>query len=196
MTAAAASRDWPTVLREHQQTIATLADQGPMLDRIADVIIACLRGGRRVYTFGNGGSAADAQHIAAELLGRYKLDRQALPALALTTDSSTLTAISNDLGYERIFARQLDGLVRPGDVVWALSTSGNSPNIIAALGVARERDATIVGFTGRTGGQMVTLCTHLLHAAHDSSDRIQEVHILAYHYVCERVEAALATQSD
>lgn len=186
------SRDWATVLREHEGVIAGLAEQGPVIDGIADALIACLRAGHRVYTFGNGGSAADAQHIAAELLGRYKRNRQALPAVALSTDTSTITAVANDLGYELIFARQLEGLVQRGDVVWALSTSGTSPNVLAALRAAVERGATIVGFTGQTGGEMRPFCEHLFCAPHTASDRIQEAHILAYHYICERVEAALA----
>lgn len=185
-------RDWPTVLGEHQQVVAAMAEQGAALDEIARVVAACLRSAHRVYTFGNGGSAADAQHIACELLGRFKCDRQALPALALSTDSSTLTAIANDLGYDQIFARQLEGLVQPGDVVWALSTSGNSPNVIAALRVAAQRGATIIGFTGQTGSQMTGACSHIFRAAHASSDRIQEAHGLAFHYICERVEAAFA----
>lgn len=186
------SREWNTILAEHAQVIAEMEGLATALDAIADTIVQCLRSGRRVYTFGNGGSAADAQHIAAELLGRYKLDRPALPALALTTDSSTLTAIANDLGYERIFARQLEALLRAGDIAWALSTSGTSPNIIAAVRLAAERGATIIGFTGATGGALASLCTHVLRVPHTSADRIQEAHELAYHYICERVEAELA----
>lgn len=140
---------------------------------------------------GNGGSAADAQHIAAELLGRFKRDRRALPALALTTDSSTLTAIANDVGYERVFARQIEGLVCKGDVVWALSTSGNSPNVVAALHAARAQGATTIGFTGQTGGSMAASCDLVLRVPHASSDRIQEAHQIAYHYVCERIEVGL-----
>lgn len=185
------SRNWPDVLAEHQNVVAALAAQGPTLDAIADALIESLRGGRRVYVFGNGGSASDAQHIAGELLGRFKRDRPALPALALNTDTSTMTAVANDLGYERVFARQLEGLVQPGDVVWALSTSGNSPNVLAALRVARARDAVVVGFSGRSGGEMKALCTHIFCAPHTSSDRIQEAHVLAYHYLCERVEDTL-----
>lgn len=169
-----------------------MEDMAPVLDRIAEAIIACLRAGKRVYVFGNGGSAADAQHIAAELLGHYRLERGALPAVALTTDASILTAVSNDLGFEHVFARQLEGLADAGDVAWALSTSGNSPNVLAGVRVATERGAITIGFTGRTGGQLAELCAHVLHVPHDDADRIQEAHVLAYHYVCERVEAAMA----
>lgn len=185
-------RDWKTVLSEHIATVSEMESAGETLDAIADAIIACFRAGSRVYIIGNGGSAADAQHIAAELLGRYKLDRQALPAVALTTDSSCLTAISNDLGYERVFARQLEGLLRAGDVVWLISTSGDSSNVLEAAGVARERGALLIGFTGQTGGKLAELCIHVFHSPHTASDRIQEAHSLAYHYICERVEAAFA----
>lgn len=184
-------RDWATVVAEHQRVVAELAGFGTALDAIVTAITECLRSGSRVYTFGNGGSAADAQHIAAELLGRFKQERPALAALALTTDSSTLTAIANDLGYDRIFARQLEGLVRPGDVAWALSTSGTSPNILAGVRAARERGATVIGFTGARGVALAAECTHVFCAPHVSSDRIQEMHLLAYHYVCERVEELL-----
>lgn len=184
-------RDWSTVLAEHQQVINDLATFGETLDQLAETIIACFRGGNRVYVLGNGGSAADAQHIAAELLGRYKLDRPALPAVALTTDSSSLTAISNDLGFEHVFARQLEGLVRAGDVVWILSTSGNSPNVLEAARLAAQRGAIVIGFTGRSGGELAELCTHTFRVPHAAADRIQEAHALAYHYICEKVEAAL-----
>ncbi len=182
------NRTWTDVLREHQQVIGGLADQAAVLDRIAETIVECLRSGRRVYTLGNGGSAADAQHIACELLGRFKRERTALPAIALTTDTSTLTAIANDLGYERIFARQIEALVQPGDVVWALSTSGDSPNVLEAVRVAAARGAVLVGFTGQSGSRLADLCSHAFRAPHTASDRIQEAHVLAYHYICERVE--------
>lgn len=186
------TRAWTDIVSEHQAVIAALAEYAPVLDAIVADVAAALRMGRRVYTLGNGGSAADAQHIAAELLGRFRLERQALPALALTTDSSTLTAIANDLGYERVFARQLEGLLRPGDLVWILSTSGVSPNVIAAAETARARGNSVIGFTGRDGGALAKRCTHEFRVAHASSDRIQEAHQLAYHYVCEQVEAAIA----
>ncbi len=184
-------RGWDVVLAEHLAVAQRLAAAGPVVDAVADALIACLRAGRRVYVFGNGGSAADAQHIAGELLGRFKVDRRALPAVALSTDTSTLTAIANDLGYEQVFARQLEGLVQPGDVVWALSTSGRSPNILEAMRVARDAGAVTIGFTGVAGDALAALCAHTFRAPHASSDRIQEMHELAFHYVCERVETAL-----
>ena len=186
------SRDWNAVLSEHARVVSEMETLADTLDTIAMAIITCLRAGGRVYVAGNGGSAADAQHIAAELLGCYKRERRALAAIALTTDSSAMTAISNDLGFEQIFARQLEGLVQPDDVVWLLSTSGNSPNILAAARVAADRGAVLIGFAGQTGGKLAELCTHVLHAPHTAADRIQEAHELAYHYVCEKVEASFA----
>ncbi|MCG3129161.1 MAG: Phosphoheptose isomerase [Phycisphaerae bacterium] len=185
------TRSWSDILDEHLAVARQLADAGPTLDRVVDALRACFSRGGQVYILGNGGSAADAQHIAAELLGRFKRDRRALPALALTTDSSTLTAVANDLGYERTFARQIEGLVRKGDVVWALSTSGNSPNVLAALRAARAQGAITIGFSGHSGGGMVPWCDLILRVPHASSDRVQEAHQIAYHYVCERIEVGL-----
>lgn len=187
-----APRDWNAILNEHAAVVVQLAAAADVLERIVTTLIECFRGGNRLFILGNGGSAADAQHIAGELLGRFRLERKTLPAMALTTDTSTLTAIGNDLGFELVFARQIEGLVRAGDVVWILSTSGNSPNVLAAARAAAEQGARVVGFTGRTGGKLAELCTLAFKTPHDSSDRIQEAHALAYHFVCERVEAALA----
>ena len=187
-----AARNWLTVLKEHVRVVSEMEPLAETLDAMAEAITAGIRAGGRVYVLGNGGSAADAQHIAAELQGRYKLDRESLPVIALTTNTSALTAISNDLGFERVFARQLEGLMQPGDVVWVLSTSGDSPNVLAAARLAAERGAVVIGFTGRPGGRLAELCTHVLRAPHTSAARIQEAHELAYHYVCEKVEAALA----
>jgi D-sedoheptulose 7-phosphate isomerase len=183
---------WKSALQEHLTTAAAMEDQSAVLDAIADAIIAAIRSGKRIYLLGNGGSAADAQHIAAELLGRFRADRVALPAIALTTDSSALTAISNDLGYERAFARQLEALLTPGDVVWALSTSGNSPNVLQAVRLAAGRGAITIGFTGAAGHRLAECCAHKLRVPHEATDRIQECHQIAYHYVCGRVEEAFA----
>jgi D-sedoheptulose 7-phosphate isomerase len=186
------SGGWEATLREHLDTAAAMQDQAAVLDGIADAIIAAIRAGKRVYLLGNGGSAADAQHIAAELLGRFRSDRAALPAIALSTDSSVLTAISNDLGYERVFARQLEGLLQAGDVVWALSTSGDSQNVLEAVRLAAARGAVTIGFTGAAGQRLAECCAHKLLVPHESSECIQECHQIAYHYVCGRVEAAFA----
>ncbi|MFH1748763.1 MAG: SIS domain-containing protein [Planctomycetota bacterium] len=190
------SHQWKSVLDEHLRVARELESAGEVLDAIADAIVKALRAGRRVYIFGNGGSAADAQHIAAELLGRFLHERRALPAVALTTDSSSLTAISNDLGFERVFARQLEGLAHAGDVVWALSTSGDSPNVLAAVRLAVEREAVVVGFTGAAGDKLAELCTHVLRVPHTASARIQEGHTLAYHYICQRVDEAFAGEME
>jgi len=176
---------------EHQALFEDLRGQTDLLAKIAQTIIHALETGGRVYIFGNGGSAADAQHIAAELIGRLKRERRALPAVALTTDTSALSAISNDYGFHRVFTRQVEGLVRAGDVVWALSTSGNSPNIIEAAQAARAQQATVLGFTGR-GGKLQPLCDLCLCVNHASSDRVQEIHQIAYHLICDEVERHFA----
>ena len=179
-------------LDEHLRTAQALRDQLPLLQRMTDTIVSSIRDGGKVLIFGNGGSAADAQHIAAELLGRFKLNRRALPAIALTTDTSILTAVGNDLGADMFFERQVEALARPGDVVWVLSVSGTSPNVIRAVKKTKQIGATLIGFTGRSGGELADYCDLCLKAAHTSADRVQEVHELAYHLVCEQVEAALA----
>ncbi len=183
-------------ITEHLKAAEKLTDSIPLLERICDRIIECFRSGNRLYLVGNGGSAADAQHIAAELIGRFKIDRAPLPAIALTTDTSALTAISNDLGGDVVFERQVEGLVNKGDIVWALSVSGNSPNIIAAVKTARKRGACVIGFTSTKGEALAEFCDECLRAAHTSSDRVQEVHELAYHLICERIEATFADATE
>jgi len=175
-------------IAEHQRVISTLLENAGLLERIADRLVGCFNAGGKVLLLGNGGSAADAQHIAAELVGRFKHDRRALPALALTTDTSILTAVANDVGAELCFSRQMEALATDGDIVWALSVSGRSPNVIRALMCARTKGTFIIGFTGRLGTQMQELCDLCLVVDHDVSDRVQEAHQLAYHLVCDRVE--------
>ena len=143
------------------------------LRSIAKVVTARLRAGNKLLIVGNGGSAADAQHIAAEIVGRYKKDRPACAAIALTTDTSVLTAISNDYGFDQVFVRQVEGLGAPGDVLLALSTSGRSPNIVAALRAARARGLVTIGFTGEKGKTMGAQCDHLLVAPSDDTAIIQ-----------------------
>jgi len=161
------------------------------LARIADLVADRLRAGRRVYLAGNGGSAADAQHIAAELEGRYRRDRPALPVMSLTTNTSTLTAVANDFGYARSFARPVEAHVRKGDVVILISTSGRSPNVLAAARAARKAGATVVGFTGDSGGALRRLAHLCLRVPSDRTSSIQECHIAAGHAVCEVVEGRL-----
>jgi D-sedoheptulose 7-phosphate isomerase len=159
--------------------------------KIAAEIIAALRSGNKLLIVGNGGSAADAQHIAAEIVGRYKQDRPGYAALALTTDSSALTSIANDYGFEQVFARQVEGLGKRGDVLLALSTSGKSPNILAALRLARERGLVTVGFTGSKGENLRALCDHLLVAPSDDTPVIQQIHLAVAHGICDEVERAM-----
>ena len=159
--------------------------------KIAQVIISGLRSGHKLLLVGNGGSAGDAQHIAAEIVGRYKRERPAFPAIALTTDSSALTAIANDYGFEQVFARQIAGLGRRGDILLALSTSGRSPNILAALRVAHEHGLITIGFTGTKGAAMGVACDHLLVAPSDETPVTQQIHLAVAHGICDEVEQAL-----
>jgi D-sedoheptulose 7-phosphate isomerase len=162
---------------------------------IADVIVNALRSGNKILLIGNGGSAADAQHIAAEIVGRYKQDRPAYAAVALTTDTSALTAIANDYGFEQVFARQVEGLGRRGDVLLALSTSGRSPNIVAALRTARERGLVTVGFTGIKGETMRALCDHLLVTPTDDTPVVQQIHLTVGHGICDAIEQTMMRES-
>jgi len=161
---------------------------------IADAITQALRNGNKLLLIGNGGSAADAQHIAAEIVGRYKKERPAWAAIALTTDTSALTAIGNDYGVEQMFSRQVRGLARDGDVLIAMTTSGRSPNILAALHVARELGVTTVGFTGTKGESMRSLCDHVLIAPSDDTPVIQQIHMVAAHAICDDVERAVMNE--
>jgi D-sedoheptulose 7-phosphate isomerase len=162
---------------------------------IAEAAVEALRaGGKRLFA-GNGGSAADAQHIAGELVGRLNYDRAPIAAIALTTDSSVLTATGNDYGYDRVFERQIQGLGRPGEVLIAISTSGRSPNILRALRAARKQGLTVVGLTGRTGGDMASLCDLCLRAPADATPVIQQLHITAGHIICGLIEARLFSRA-
>lgn len=157
-------------------------------------ITAALAGDRKILVCGNGGSAADSQHLAAELVGRYERERPELAAIALTTDTSILTAVANDYAFEQVFARQVRALGREGDVLVAISTSGNSPNVVAAVEVARERDLVVVALTGRGGGRIASMLgendVHLC-VPHDRTARIQEVHLLILHCLCDGIDASL-----
>jgi D-sedoheptulose 7-phosphate isomerase len=164
------------------------------LIKIADALTAALRAGGKVMLCGNGGSAADAQHIATELMGRYESEREPVAALALTTDTSALTAISNDYGFEHVFARQVRGLGRKGDVLIGLSTSGKSPNVLAALDAAREMGIVAIGFTGKKGGDLSSCCDIVLNAPSDRTPVIQQIHMTAAHIVCGLVERAVGAK--
>lgn len=163
--------------------------------QIADVIVGALRDGNKLLLAGNGGSAADAQHIAAEIVGRYKKERRAYAAIALTTDTSALTAIGNDYGFEQVFSRQVEGLGHRGDVLLAITTSGRSPNILAALKTARQNGLITVGFTGAKGADMAASCDHLLVAPSDDTAVIQQIHMAFAHGICDAVERTLTDLS-
>jgi D-sedoheptulose 7-phosphate isomerase len=158
---------------------------------IAAAMIGALQAGNKILLAGNGGSAADAQHIAAEIIGRYKHDRPAWAAIALTTDTSALTAIANDYGFDQVFARQVEGLGRRGDVLLALSTSGRSPNILAALRTARAHGLVTIGFTGSKGQALGELCDHLLVSPSDDTAVIQQIHLTFAHGICGEIEQTM-----
>ena len=158
--------------------------------KAASAIAAALREGRAILTFGNGGSAADAQHFAAEMVGRYERDRKAWPAIALSTDTSVLTAVGNDHGFDRVFARQLEALGRPGDIALGISTSGNSPNVLRGLEAANERGLVTIALTGR-GGAAGKIANHHIAVEEARTSRVQEVHATVLHVICELVEQEL-----
>jgi D-sedoheptulose 7-phosphate isomerase len=180
--------------REALDAAAADAAFAEMLGKIADAMAKALAAGGKILLCGNGGSAADAQHIAGELLSRFENDRAPMAAVALTTDTSVLTAIGNDYGYEQVFERQVNGLGNKGDVLIALSTSGRSPNVLKALDAARARGLVTVGFTGRNGGDMVARCDLVLHAPSERTPVIQQIHIVAAHIVCGLVERRLGAK--
>lgn len=161
------------------------------INQISSIIIEAYRRKKKVILFGNGGSAADAQHIAGELVNRLYLEREALPAIALTTDSSVLTSIANDYDYSRIFARQVEALAKEGDVVIGISTSGSSSNVIEAVKTAKEKGAKTVGFTGNKGGKLAELVDFVISVPSDETPRIQESHITIFHIICCLVEREL-----
>jgi D-sedoheptulose 7-phosphate isomerase len=171
--------------------LASDPEMPALIGEIAGTCIAAIKRGNKVLFCGNGGSAADAQHLAAELVSRFAYDRPGLQAFALTTDSSVMTAIGNDYGYEHVFARQIGAVGAKGDVLVAISTSGRSPNILAALRAARERGLATVGFTGRKGGDFASLCDIVYRVPSDETPKIQEGHIVVGHIVCGLVERAL-----
>jgi D-sedoheptulose 7-phosphate isomerase len=165
--------------------------QGELVEAAAMKIATALRQGHRIYLMGNGGSAADCQHIAGELINRFLLDRGPLPAIALTTDTSVLTSVANDYGFTEIFAKQIAALIKEGDVAMGLSTSGNSPNVVKALSLAREMGAVTIGLTGRTGGEMKQYCDYCIMVPSNLTPWIQETHISLSHAICDIVERTI-----
>lgn len=176
-------------LSAHRTAIEQLHEQLPLILEMGMRLRNCLLAGGKILLLGNGGSAADCQHIAAEIVGRYQRERRGLPAIALTTDTSILTAVGNDYGFERIFSRQVEALCTPADVVIGLSTSGNSPNVLAAIHTARQIGAFTMGLTGGSGGKLAQCCDLSLVVASNDTPRIQEAHILVGHLLCDLIDA-------
>jgi D-sedoheptulose 7-phosphate isomerase len=177
-------------IEDHLNVIEELRGLAPEIERAAREIGLRLRDGGTVFFMGNGGSAADSQHLAAELVGRFKIERSALPAVALTTDTSILTAVGNDYGFEQVFARQVEALCGEQDVVVGLSTSGNSPNVLLALEAAGSLGVYRIGLTGRGGGKMAERCDQCIAVASTDTARIQEAHILIGHVFCDLIETS------
>ena len=181
------------IIRDHAEEGAKLrrtflVDAAPVIDAASHRMARSLADGGKILVCGNGGSAADAQHMTGELLGRFLLERPSLPAVALTVDTSTLTAVGNDYGYDDVFARQVSGLGRSGDVLVAFSTSGNSTNVIRAIETARAAGMTVVGLTGKGGGRMAALCDYLLDVPHNHTPLIQEMHEACMHLMCQLID--------
>lgn len=178
-----------TLIQDHITTVQKVNDTMIAdIEQFADLCVAALKQGHTVFFMGNGGSAADCQHLAAEFVVRFKRERKGLAAVALTTDTSILTAGGNDYGFETVFSRQVEALVRPGDVVVGISTSGNSPNVVKGIRAAKEAGAVTIGMTGAGGGQLKELCDLCLRVPSDVTARIQEAHILMGHIVCEMID--------
>lgn len=183
-------------IAEHLEVVRAMENQQNLLVTIAETMVAALRGGHKILWCGNGGSAADAQHMAAEIVGRFRRNRKAWPSVALTTDTSVLTALANDFGYDTVFARQVEALATSGDVLVGLSTSGNSRSVLAAFETARSQGVTTVGFTGESGGKMAALADYLIAVPSRDTARIQETHILAGHMLCDWIELDLSQSAE
>ena len=175
-------------LNLHNEVFSKMEKLSGSIELIAKLAIDSIKSNGKIIILGNGGSAADAQHIAAELVGRYKVSRKGLPAIALTTDTSALTAISNDFGYENVFKRQLEALLNKNDLVIGISTSGNSHNVLNALEYAKSIHAKVVGFSGAQGGKMNDICDINLIIPSDDTPRIQEMHIFVGHTLCHLID--------
>jgi D-sedoheptulose 7-phosphate isomerase len=181
-----------SAIKKHQAAAAALAADTKSIREIAGALVETVLAGGKILVGGNGGSAADSQHIAGELVGRFKKERRAIAAVALTTDTSILTSLGNDYGFDRVFERQVEALGRPGDLLIAISTSGSSPNVLNAVIKARETGLAVVGFFGMGGGPILKHCDLAFLAPETDTPRVQEMHILAAHIICELVEDAVA----
>ncbi len=179
-------------IQEHLQVIEQMLAEGlDVLESISEEIVKAVNNGGKILIAGNGGSAADAQHIAGEFIGRFLYDRKPLPAIALSCDTSVITCVGNDYSYADIFARQVQALGNEKDVFWGISTSGNSENVIKAAMSAKQIGMTVIGFTGANGGKLKEIADLCFCSPHTRTNRIQEAHILAYHIVCELMESSL-----
>jgi D-sedoheptulose 7-phosphate isomerase len=179
-------------IQVHRKLIDVLEQTGiDAVVQMAQTIIDCFKNGRRLYVCGNGGSAADCQHISGELVGRFRKERKALPVVALSTDTSILTSVGNDYGFEEIFRRQVEGLIEKGDILWALSTSGASANILAAARLAKEKGAKVLAFTGRRNSELEKMSDLCLCIDCPQTSGAQEIHQVAYHIICDLVEAEM-----
>ena len=179
-------------IEEHQRAVSQLSEAHlQAIQAVADAIVRSVRAGGKILLAGNGGSAADAQHVAGEFIGRFLYDRRPLPAIALSTDTSVLTCVGNDYGYDDVFLRQVQALAGPHDVFWGFSTSGRSANVISAAKAAKTQGATVVAFTGRNAGPLGELAAVCFEAPADRTNRIQELHALGYHIVCQLMEEQL-----
>ena len=178
-------------IHESSKTIQDIINLIPQIEKTIIAIMKCLSEGKKIILFGNGGSAADAQHIAAELVGRFKLERRSYPAIALNTDTSCITALSNDYSFDIVFSRQCESLVQKGDVVIGISTSGNSINVKKGLDTARKKGATTIGLLGSNGGSIGKMVDIPIIVKSSSTPRIQEAHRTVYHIICEQVEKGM-----
>ena len=172
----------------HKRMTVALEKKSEIISAVAEAIIKVLEHNGTIYLCGNGGSAADAQHIAGELVGRFRRERKALAAVALSTDTSILTSIANDYSFEKVFARQVEALVQEGDILWAFSTSGTSPSVTSAARLAKEKNAQVIAFTGRKNSELERISDICFCADNESTARSQEMHQLAYHIICDIVE--------
>src|SRR6185369_1352212 len=176
-------------LAAHRDVITLVErDMSPLIAEMATLLVETFTRGGKLLVMGNGGSAADAQHFVAEIVGRFKMERRGLPAIALSTDTSILTAIGNDYGFDRVFSRQVEALAVPGDLVVGISTSGNSPNVLQALELAREKECRTVGLLGKDGGTIKDACDLALIVPTSDTPRVQEGHITIIHIVCDLLE--------
>ena len=183
---------WQSEFTEHEDVMALTRQQLALpFEKLLEAATSCIESGGKIFFFGNGGSASDAQHLATELSARYKKDRKAIAALSLATDTSALTAIGNDYGFDRVFSRQIEALGRKGDMAIGITTSGNSPNVLKALELCRDMGITTVGFTGQSGGKAAPLCDILLNVPSTTTARIQEMHITLGQMLCGALEINL-----